>query len=71
MLIYASTRGFLDNVPVDHVVRWKEEFLHYMDTARPEVGQTIMNSYQITEETEAALREALEDFNANWSQAGS
>lgn len=71
MAIYASTRGFLDNVPVDDVVRWKNEFLHYMDTARPEVGQAIMSSYQFTEETEAALREALDDFNASWSQAGS
>jgi len=71
MVIYASTRGFLDEVPVDDVVRWKEEFLHYMDTARPEVGQAIATTYQFTEETETALREALQDFNASRSQAGS
>ncbi|NLF64728.1 MAG: F0F1 ATP synthase subunit alpha [Chloroflexi bacterium] len=71
MVIYASTRGFLDEVPVADVVRWKEEFLHYMDTARPEVGQAIATTYQFTEETEAALREALQDFNASRSQAGS
>src|SRR5690606_12811300 len=33
MVIYASTRGFLDEVPVADVARWKEEFPHYMDTA--------------------------------------
>jgi F-type H+-transporting ATPase subunit alpha len=71
MVIYASTRGFLDEVPVADVVRWKEEFLHYMDTARPEVGQAIATTYQFTEETETALREALQDFNASRSQAGS
>ena len=69
MVIYASTRGFLDEVPVADVVRWKEEFLHYMDTARPEVGQAIATTYQFTEETETALREALQDFNASRSQA--
>ncbi len=71
MVIYASTRGFLDEVPVDNVVRWKEEFLHYMDTARPEVGQAIATTYQFTEETEGKLREALQDFNASWSAAAS
>jgi F-type H+-transporting ATPase subunit alpha len=71
MVIYASTRGFLDQVPVDDVVRWKGEFLHYMDTARPEVGQAIMNSFQFAEETETALREALQDFNTGWSQVSS
>jgi F-type H+/Na+-transporting ATPase subunit alpha len=71
MLIYASTRGFLDQVPVDSVVRWKADFLHYMDTARPEVAQAISTTYQITDETEATLREALQDFNDSWSPAAS
>jgi F-type H+/Na+-transporting ATPase subunit alpha len=71
MLIYASTRGFLDQVPVDAVVQWKADFLHYMDTARPEVAQAISTTYQITDETEATLREALQDFNDSWSPAAS
>jgi F-type H+-transporting ATPase subunit alpha len=66
MVIYAGTRGFLDNLPVDDVLPWKEAFLHYMDTARPEVGGAIMDTYQFFEETEEMLREALEDFNATW-----
>jgi F-type H+/Na+-transporting ATPase subunit alpha len=71
MVIYASTRGFLDTVAVDNVVKWKADFLHYMNTARPEVGQAIATTYQFSDETEAALREALEDFNSSWSPAES
>jgi F-type H+/Na+-transporting ATPase subunit alpha len=71
MLIYASTRGFLDTVAVEDVVKWKEDFLHYMDTARPEAGQAIATTYQFSDETEATLREALEDFNASWSSSES
>jgi F-type H+/Na+-transporting ATPase subunit alpha len=71
MLIYASTRGFLDAVAVEDVVKWKEDFLRYMDTARPEAGQAIATTYQFSDETEATLREALEDFNASWSASES
>ena len=67
MLIYAGTRGYLDDVPVDDVVEWKRDFVRYMDTARPEVGAAIMENYQFTEEIEERLQQAIEDFNASWS----
>ena len=66
MLIYAGTRGYLDQIPVDDITRWKESFLHYMNTARAEVGRTIMETHQFSDETEEQLRQALADFNASW-----
>lgn len=66
MVIYASTRGYLDQIPVDDITRWKEEFLHYMDTARSEVGRTIMETYAFSDETEEALKQAITDFNAGF-----
>ena len=67
MTIYAGTRGYLDDIPVDDVVTWRKDFLHYMDTAHAEVGQTIMETYAFPEETEEELQQAIEDFNASWS----
>jgi F-type H+-transporting ATPase subunit alpha len=67
MLIYAGTRGHLDNAPVDSVGRWMKDFLRYMDTAHPDVGLSISESLDFTDETEKQLVQALEDFNANWS----
>ena len=67
MLIYAGTRGYLDNVPVDDVDRWSAEFLRYMDTAHPQVGQSIRDTNDFTSENEEALIQAIGDFNANWS----
>ena len=31
--IYAGTRGYLDDVPVDQVPQWEREFLEFMQTA--------------------------------------
>ncbi len=67
ILIYAGTRGHLDDVPVDSVDRWASEFLRYMDTAHAHVGDAIMETYDFTSETEDALKQALTDFNATWS----
>jgi F-type H+-transporting ATPase subunit alpha len=67
MLIYAGTRGYLDKVPVDSVARWTSEFLRFMDTAHPQVGNAVMDTYDFTSETEEALKQAISDFNANWS----
>jgi F-type H+-transporting ATPase subunit alpha len=67
MLIYAGTRGSLDDVELTQVARWKREFLRYMDTAYPAVGQAIQSSGDFTEEAENGLKQAIADFNTNWS----
>ncbi len=67
MFIYAGTRGYLDKVPVDSVSEWSQDFLRYMDTAHPTVGQAIRESYDFSVETEEALKQAISDFNASWS----
>jgi F-type H+-transporting ATPase subunit alpha len=67
MFIFAGTRGHLDDIPVDKIDRWAADFLRFMDTAQPETGETIMETFDLTSETEEALRQGLSDFNASWS----
>lgn len=67
MLIFAGGRGYIDKVPVDDVSQWSQDFLRYMDTAHPSVGQAIRESLDFTEETEEALKQAISDFNTSWS----
>ncbi|MDX1663887.1 MAG: F0F1 ATP synthase subunit alpha [Candidatus Promineifilaceae bacterium] len=67
MLIYAGTRGYLDELPVESILQWKEDFLRYMDTAHAELGRRIMDTYQFTPEIEEALKQAIEDFNVSWT----
>ena len=67
MLIYAGSRGHLDNVAVKDVSRWEHEFTRYMDTAHPDVGKPILETGAWNEEIESALRQAIIDFNATWS----
>lgn len=67
MSLYAVTNGYLDEVPVADVKRWEREMHSYMDANHPEIGQTIMRTKDLPDETIDSLRLALESFNDGWS----
>lgn len=67
MLIFAGTRGYMDKAATKDVGRWSRDFVRYMDTAQPHVGKAIMDSLDFSAQTEEALKQALNDFNASWS----
>lgn len=69
LVIYAATKRYLRDVPVDQVKRFESEFLQYMDSSYPEVGKAIVESGKLEENTEATLKEALENFKKSFGQA--
>lgn len=68
ILIYAGTRGYMDNVPVKQVSKWSSDLIRYMDTAHPDVGKPILEKGAWNDDIEASLKQAIEDFRATWSQ---
>jgi len=66
MSLWATGNGIVDKVPVEDVKRWESEMHAYMDASHPEIGQTILRTGQLDENTINSLRLALQDFNSNW-----
>jgi F-type H+-transporting ATPase subunit alpha len=66
-LIYAGTRGYLDNVELRQVQRWKAEFTRFMDTAHSQVGKTILETGAWNDKIEEAIKAGIVDFNNTWS----
>lgn len=64
-LIFAATRGYLDNVGIDRIVDWSHEFLRYMDTAYASIGKEFVTSGKKPDLD--AVGQAVDDFNATWS----
>jgi len=62
MIIYALTNGYLDDVPVDKVRAWETEFLRFMETAHPEVVQSVQGGGKMPDETLNALKAAIDEF---------
>jgi F-type H+-transporting ATPase subunit alpha len=62
IILFALSRGFLDDVPVDRIAEFQQAFQQYMAASHPEIGQTIATDLQITPETDEKLRAAIEEF---------
>jgi F-type H+/Na+-transporting ATPase subunit alpha len=61
-IIYALTNGFLDDVEIDKVRDWENEFHRFMDSAHPEIIETVGNEKALSDDTIAKLRAAIEEF---------
>lgn len=64
IIIYAVTRKYLLQVPVDEVIRFEKEFFEFLDTKYPEVPGSIKDQKIITDEIEETLKKALDEFLA-------
>src|SRR5918992_193932 len=40
-IIWAATNGHLDEVPVANVAQWEQEYLRFLETNYPQIGETI------------------------------
>ena len=64
--IFAVTSGALDEFPVDDAKRFEREFLEFMATRHPEIGQHIRMEGTLPEDVEATIRRALEEFKGSF-----
>ncbi|MCQ2538705.1 MAG: F0F1 ATP synthase subunit alpha [Lachnospiraceae bacterium] len=62
IIIYAVTKKYLLNIPVEDVTRFEKEFFEFLDTKYPEVPDSIATKKVMSEETEGTLRKALDEF---------
>ena len=62
IIIYAGTRGLLDDVPVDKVADFEQQLHQYMDANHPEIGKSIMETFELPAEQEQALDAAIRQF---------
>jgi len=68
-ILFAMSRGYLDDVPVAEVGRFQEEFRRFMGASHPEIGQAIVDKKELTPEIEEQLGGAIDEFK-NSSQFG-
>jgi F-type H+-transporting ATPase subunit alpha len=63
MAIFAGTKGYLDKVSVENVLKFRDDFLAFVESAYPEIGNAIRTEKVISPDTEAAVRRALDEFS--------
>ena len=66
IIIYAATRKHLLDIPVEDVLRFERGLFEFISTKYPEIPESIRESKVITDETEAKLVKAIEEFKAEF-----
>lgn len=66
VVLYAASKGHLDEVQTDAVMDWERQFRDYMRDSHNEILDDIRSSQKLSDENEQQLRNAIEHFNQNY-----
>ena len=61
-IMFAVTNGYLDDVPVSRVREWESGFHQYIEANQPQILESIATTYEITDDNQKALRDAIEAY---------
>ncbi len=62
IILFAINNGFLDDVPVDKVAAFEQDFYRFMDTNHPEIIKRIETEKAFNQELENSLKSAISEF---------
>ncbi len=64
--IFAGTRGYADEVPVDKMRDWEADLLRHVESSHSDLLRDIAEERAISPETETRLEEVIQNFNRGW-----
>jgi F-type H+/Na+-transporting ATPase subunit alpha len=68
--VWAGTNGYLDDVPVDDVRRFEDEFLDYLQRSHEGVYASIRETRELNDDTATRLKDAIEEFRGQFEVSG-
>jgi len=60
--IYAGVNGFLDDIPVDAILRFEKELHRFVDARHPGIGEEILETKDISDELAKRIDAVLKEF---------
>jgi F-type H+-transporting ATPase subunit alpha len=67
--LYALVNGYLDDVPVEKIVRWEWDFNNYLNVRGQEMLKLIGSEKELNEQVEEALKQKILEFKENYVTA--
>jgi F-type H+-transporting ATPase subunit alpha len=64
-ILFAGVSGLLDDVPVEKILDFEKAFHEHMSAGGQDLINRITTTGELTEDDEAALRQAISDFKAS------
>jgi F-type H+-transporting ATPase subunit alpha len=70
VVVWAGTSGFLDDVPVEDIGRFQEEFLDFVQRNHQGIYDAIRETGELSDDTATALKDAIEEFRRQFEVRG-
>ena len=64
IIIYAATKKFLLDLPVNEILDFQAKLFEYIDTKYPEIPESIRTTKELSEEMEEKLVKAINEVKA-------
>jgi F-type H+-transporting ATPase subunit alpha len=68
--LFAGTKGFLDELPVEKIATYEHDLLAYLEGKHPQILEDIKTKKIIDKDIEARLMAALESFGKGFGKGG-
>ena len=66
--IFAGTRGYLDDVPLDQVAEFEKQMLATFRDEFPEIGQELARTGELSDELDQKIREVISNFKRRFAK---
>jgi F-type H+-transporting ATPase subunit alpha len=70
VVVWAGTSGFLDDVPVEDIGRFEEEFLDSVQRNHTGIYDAIRETGALSDDTATALKDAIDEFRTGFAVSG-
>ncbi|HKD38617.1 MAG TPA: F0F1 ATP synthase subunit alpha, partial [Pirellulales bacterium] len=67
LMIFAGTRGHLDDVPLPRVAEWEKDFLTFMRDQKPAIRKKIVETKDLDDAAMSELTAAIGEFKAQFA----
>ena len=67
IIIYAVTKKFVIDIPVDKILDFEQGLFDFIDTKYPQIPESIKETKELTEENEKLLVSAIEEFKKTFN----
>ncbi|TET52363.1 MAG: F0F1 ATP synthase subunit alpha, partial [Actinomycetota bacterium] len=67
LIIFALTNGYLDDIEINKIQQFEQEYLRFIRTVRPKIIKELKSKKDIPQELEKQIREAIDRFREKFS----
>jgi len=67
-ILYAGTKGYLDDVPVEQVKDWENNFHKFLAIQKKDLLKSIATEKELNEKIDAQLKQAIEEFKKSYGE---